>query len=151
MAKKTSGNSEKDVECAFCGSPASASNVMVPSRYEGIYICNDCVEQLGDILKDYMSPGSGANKKSSETAELKSIPKPTEIKAFLDEYVIGQDSAKRFLSVAVYNHYKRLSQPQDDDVDIEKSNIIMVGTNRYRKNVACKNHRQASRCAFHNR
>lgn len=127
MAKKTSGHSEKDVECAFCGSPASASNVMVPSRYEGIYICNDCVEQLGDILKDYMNPGGGSNKQEADATELKSIPKPSEIKTFLDEYVIGQDSAKRFLSVAVYNHYKRLSQPQDDEVDIEKSNIIMVG------------------------
>lgn len=127
MAKKSSGFKDDEVTCAFCGSPASASDVMVPSRYEGIYICSNCVEQLGDILKDYMSTDGkksvDKSKKSSKTA----IPKPAEIKKFLDDYVIGQDSAKRFLSVAVYNHYKRLSQPTDEEVDIEKSNIIMVG------------------------
>ena len=128
MAKKKSD--QQDITCAFCGSPASASEVMVPSRYEGIYICSNCVEQLGDILKDYMSPAGKTSKSASgkeEKKEALSIPKPAEIKQFLDDYVIGQDAAKRFLSVAVYNHYKRLSQPSDDDVDIEKSNIIMVG------------------------
>lgn len=125
MAKKQSD--QKDITCAFCGSPAGPSDVMVPSRYEGIYICSNCVEQLGDILKDYMDPAGKASKSSSTSEVKQSIPKPAEIKKFLDDYVIGQDAAKRFLSVAVYNHYKRLSQPSDDEVDIEKSNIIMVG------------------------
>lgn len=127
MAKKSSGFKDDEVTCAFCGSPASASDVMVPSRYEGIYICSNCVEQLGDILKDYMATDSKKSKDNSKKSSKLTIPKPAEIKKFLDDYVIGQDSAKRFLSVAVYNHYKRLSQPADDEVDIEKSNIIMVG------------------------
>ncbi len=127
MAKKSSGFKEDEVTCAFCGSPASASDVMVPSRYEGIYICSNCVEQLGEILNDYMATDGKKSKASTKKTSKPAIPKPTEIKKFLDDYVIGQDSAKRFLSVAVYNHYKRLSQPTDDEVDIEKSNIIMVG------------------------
>lgn len=127
MAKKSSGFKEDEVTCAFCGSPASASDVMVPSRYEGIYICSNCVEQLGEILNDYMATDGKKSKASTKKTSKRAIPKPTEIKKFLDDYVIGQDSAKRFLSVAVYNHYKRLSQPTDDEVDIEKSNIIMVG------------------------
>ena len=86
------------------------------------YICDECVRQAYQILKE-----TGAVKSAPFT--LKKVPKPTEIKAYLDEYIIGQDEAKRYLSVAVYNHYKRLQQKTDDDgVEIEKSNIIMVGS-----------------------
>jgi ATP-dependent Clp protease ATP-binding subunit ClpX len=95
------------------------------------YICNECAEQAYNIV---MSAGIAAAKgvssaKSSKGLKMQDVPKPTEIKAYLDQYIIGQDDAKRYLSVAVYNHYKRLSQPESDDgVEIEKSNIIMVGT-----------------------
>ena len=88
-------------------------------------------QSIHDILNEYRGADPARKKsgkaKDSGLPELKKIPKPKEICAFLDQYVIGQESAKRYLSVAVYNHYKRLSQAQDDDVDIEKSNIILVG------------------------
>ncbi len=95
------------------------------------YICEDCVQQAYEILqttgilanKDKDGKGDGKGR-----FQLKKVPKPKEIKEYLDQYVIGQDEAKRYLSVAVYNHYKRLQQPKDDDVEIEKSNIIMAGS-----------------------
>ena len=104
--------------CSFCGRSDRQVNFMI----NGIngYICDECVRQAYQILKE-----TGAVKSAPFT--LKKVPKPTEIKAYLDEYIIGQDEAKRYLSVAVYNHYKRLQQKTDDDgVEIEKSNIIMV-------------------------
>ena len=119
-------------KCSFCGRPADMSEVMIPSATEtGTYICAECADQIHELLANYRhetSAGIGKSRKAGEKdTNLESIPTPKEIKEFLDRYVIGQDSAKRYLSVAVYNHYKRLGQPQDDDVDIEKSNIIMVG------------------------
>jgi len=118
-------------KCSFCGRPADMSEVMIPSATEtGTYICAECADQIHELLVNYRhetSAGVGKSKAADKTADLNNVPAPKEIKAFLDQYVIGQDSAKRYLSVAVYNHYKRLGQPQDDDVDIEKSNIIMVG------------------------
>ena len=91
------------------------------------YICEDCAKQAYQIVKESGLDGGKAKDAFSPKTDL---PKPTEIKAYLDEYVIGQDEAKRFLAVAVYNHYKRLQQPADtkDGVEIEKSNIIMVGS-----------------------
>lgn len=126
MAKK------KIESCAFCGRPANQSEVMIPSGITpDVYLCAECADAIHDILNEYRGADPGRKKsgkaKDSGLPELKKIPKPKEICAFLDQYVIGQESAKRYLSVAVYNHYKRLSQAQDDDVDIEKSNIILVG------------------------
>lgn len=96
------------------------------------YICSDCVKQAAEIIDSIHKNNKSKTKSTSKdfSADLGNIPKPTEIKAYLDQYIIGQDEAKMYLSVAVYNHYKRLSQPQDDadGVEIEKSNIIMVGT-----------------------
>jgi len=91
------------------------------------YICDECARQAERIVRESM--GSKANSKNGNDLglDINEIPKPRDIKNFLDQYVIGQDSAKRYLSVAVYNHYKRLMQQHDDDVEIEKSNIIMVG------------------------
>jgi len=98
-------------------------------------ICNDCIERASLELKDaglYSNSSSDRNKKSNQPINLRDIPKPKEIKEYLDQYVIGQDDAKRYLSVSVYNHYKRLIKLEDtakkDDVSIDKSNIIMVGT-----------------------
>ena len=95
-------------------------------------ICDDCARQAYQIVQDNQKETSknakANNKKGDDLAALK-VPKPKEIKEYLDQYVIGQDDAKRYLSVAVYNHYKRLQQPVDEDgVEIEKSNIIMVGS-----------------------
>ena len=95
------------------------------------HICDDCARQAYQIVQDNFKENAKPTKagnKDDEVAKLK-VPKPKEIKEYLDQYVIGQDDAKRYLAVAVYNHYKRLQQPMDDDgVEIEKSNIIMVGS-----------------------
>ncbi len=127
MAKKS-----KIPVCSFCGTPMSQDNVLVPSPIDdGAYICLNCVDQINYMVKQYEEEekalaghSKSANKKSRDGVG--NIPTPREICRFLDEYVIGQDDAKKYLSVAVYNHYKRLAQDRDD-VDIEKSNIIMVG------------------------
>ena len=108
--------------CSFCGRPASEVRLLI-SGLNG-FICEDCAEQAYNIAKQSAKMGQ-ANPELDWTQ----LPKPIDIKAYLDQYVIGQDDAKRYLSVAVYNHYKRLAQNRqnDDDVEIEKSNIIMVG------------------------
>ena len=112
--------------CSFCGRSDREVGLLI-SGLTG-YICDNCVKQAHDIL---LSSGMMDAKKSGKDSKfvLKKVPKPHEIKAYLDQYVIGQDEAKRFLAVSVYNHYKRLQQPEDKDgVEIEKSNIIMVGS-----------------------
>ncbi|MFC2773795.1 MAG: ATP-dependent Clp protease ATP-binding subunit ClpX [Segatella oris] len=119
MTKKT---------CSFCGRSESEVRLLI-TGLNG-YICEDCAKQAYDIVR---SAGVVGAKEAAEDKEepfkLKKVPKPKEIKKYLDEYIIGQDEAKRFLSVSVYNHYKRLQQPADDGgVEIEKSNIIMVGS-----------------------
>ncbi len=132
MAKK------KEETCAFCGRPGSSSEVLIPSGIQpGVYLCAECADQIHQLLADYRHQvGSGQSTgdigDSGAALDLAKLPKPKEICDFLDQYVIGQDSAKRYLSVAVYNHYKRLAQEKGGDgdladVDIEKSNIILVG------------------------
>ena len=92
------------------------------------YICEDCAQQAYRIVQENLVDDK-KDKAAGSKSQLKKVPKPEEIKAYLDDYIIGQDEAKRFLSVAVYNHYKRLQQPTDESgVEIEKSNIIMVGS-----------------------
>lgn len=111
--------------CSFCGRSEKDVRLLI-TGLNG-YICEDCAIQAYQIVQ---SAGLDTIKeKEDEKFQLKKVPKPVEIKAYLDEYVIGQDEAKRNLSVAVYNHYKRLQQPDDPNgVEIEKSNIIMVGS-----------------------
>lgn len=126
MAKKKSD--DQDIRCAFCGARPDASNLMVPSPISNVYICADCVNHIQQAVKEFTGEDVPASKADvPEQHDLTKIPKPVEICEFLNSYVIGQESAKKYLSVAVYNHYKRLAQHADDDVDIEKSNIIMVG------------------------
>lgn len=124
MAKKNT-----TAHCAFCGRPADMAEFLIPTADEKGFICPDCVEQLHTMILDFHKQVNGGGKPSApgKGIDMKKVPKPAEIKAFLDQYVIGQESAKKYLSVAVYNHYKRLAQATGDDVDIEKSNIIMVG------------------------
>ncbi len=113
-------------ECNFCGRSERQVKLLI-SGVNG-YICEECAQQAYEVL---LANGYGAaanNKKPAAKYEKKDVPKPKEIKAYLDQYVIGQDEAKRYLSVAVYNHYKRLQQPESEDVEIEKSNIIMAGS-----------------------
>ena len=110
-------------KCSFCGRSRNEVNLLI-SGISG-YICDECAEQAKFIVDEAFKQ---AKAKSANDIDLKKLPKPREIKKFLDGYVIGQDEAKRSLSVAVYNHYKRIMQPKsEDDVEIEKSNIIMVG------------------------
>ena len=114
--------------CSFCGRSDKEVRLLI-TGLNG-YICDDCACQAYQIVQDNLKEKSKATKTNDkgELAKLK-VPKPKEIKDYLDQYVIGQDDAKRYLSVAVYNHYKRLQQPDDEDgVEIEKSNIIMVGS-----------------------
>ena len=110
--------------CSFCGRPESEVGFLI-TGLEGC-ICNDCAEQAHEITQEAMGE---VMKGRLSRLNLNDLPKPKEIKEFLDQYVIGQDDAKRYLSVSVYNHYKRLLQKDEgDDVEIEKSNIIMVGS-----------------------
>lgn len=102
------------------------SEVLVPSAIGETYICAECIDQIHEMLGEYRNEAKETAKAAAAT-DLNKVPRPREINDFLDQYVIGQDAAKKYLSVAVYNHYKRLAQNTDDDVDIEKSNIILVG------------------------
>ncbi|MBO4673892.1 MAG: ATP-dependent Clp protease ATP-binding subunit ClpX [Bacteroidaceae bacterium] len=107
-------------KCSFCGAKENEVKVLVYGL-DG-YICENCAEQAAKIVHE-------ALEKKNQDSKLQNVPKPKEIKAYLDQYVIGQDAAKIALSVAVYNHYKRLNNRGDtDDVELEKSNIIMVGS-----------------------
>lgn len=105
--------------CSFCGQSEKDGVFLITGS--DAHICNECVKRAGEILKEYE-----LDNKKKQTQEFK-IFKPVQIYDFLNQYVIGQDSAKRFLSVAVYNHYKRIRSRKKDDVELEKSNIIMVG------------------------
>ena len=136
---------KKDIRCSFCGRTENECGSILLSGVNG-YICADCIQTASRMLSEYglidddaaddvgsaYAKGKGAKaKKEKAAAEKRSVPKPAEIKAYLDQYVIGQDDAKRTLAVAVYNHYKRLASQQQagaDEVEIEKSNIIMVGS-----------------------
>ena len=116
--------SRENNKCSFCGTPSSKVGMMMPGL-NGCF-CDECVRRAYEIVKEHDKLG----KKPPAGMELKSLPKPKEIKDYLDQYVIGQDDAKRCLAVSVYNHYKRIIQnaSEDDEVEIEKSNIIMVGS-----------------------
>ena len=119
MADSTRRNKNR---CSFCGRTEDEVNFLITGMYG--FICDDCARQAYDIVQETQRKSKGVS-----SLNLDELPKPQEIKAFLDQYVIGQDDAKRYLSVSVYNHYKRLLQKDNgDDVEIEKSNIIMVGS-----------------------
>ncbi len=119
MAQKRNG-----LICSMCGAADSPSNPVV-TVLEGLNLCTDCIKFIDEARDAQLK----AKKKDlKKDASEPSIPKPKEIKKFLDEYIVGQEEAKKYLSVAVYNHYKRINQQNSgDDVDIEKSNIILVG------------------------
>lgn len=112
---------KEELECSFCGRKKSETNLLIAGL--DAHICDRCILQAHGIVIEESKQGDNAEL----SAELM-LKKPKEIKAFLDEYIIGQEYTKRVMSVAVYNHYKRLLQPpSDDDIEIQKSNIIMVG------------------------
>jgi ATP-dependent Clp protease ATP-binding subunit ClpX len=119
MAKKKDTN----YRCDFCGRSSDEVRLMLPGL-NGC-ICDECAEHANEVAKEYLRR---LEHLEVEEIDIASLPKPNEIHAFLDQYVIGQERAKKYLSVAVYNHYKRLAQKRGDDgIDIEKSNIIIVG------------------------
>ena len=128
MAENSKGSVHR---CSFCGRTENEVNYLIPSQ-SGAYICDGCVFACTQLIEDYED-----SMKASKDAELGELPRPKEIKAVLDEYVIGQDAAKIALSVAVYNHYKRIASKQkagkgkgkaeDDGVDIQKSNVLLLG------------------------
>lgn len=121
MAKK------HEPHCAFCGQPES----QVGGLLQGLdaQICTECLYRGYHLLEEITGGSAASLESRTPQEELKDLPKPQEIKEYLDGYVVGQEEAKRYLSVAVYNHYKRLQQKQDasDDVEIEKSNILLLG------------------------
>ena len=118
MAKNTQ-------RCSFCGRADSDVRLLILGQTGAI--CDECLHQAYDVLQENEQATAPAAPEKSKL-QLTKLPRPADIKAYLDQYVIGQDDAKRYLSVAVYNHYKRLLQPETDDgVEIEKSNIVMVG------------------------
>ncbi len=133
MSKKRNNNSEGKETCFMCGREMSPQYLIQGSKG---FLCGDCLYYMAEnYLNITKKPQKTENK-----FQITNIPKPKEIKAFLDKYVIGQDSAKRYLSVAVYNHYKRVTQDKNlaDSVEIEKSNIIMVGSTGTGKTLLAK-------------
>ena len=116
-------NNGEMLHCSFCGKSQAEVKKLVAGR--GVYICDECIEVCINIVADELEE----ERKAEAGISPEKLPTPSKIKEFLDQYVIGQDEAKKVLSVAVYNHYKRLLQKDSgDDVEIEKSNIIMVGS-----------------------
>ena len=109
---------EPPVRCSFCGKRESQAGRLIAGP--GVYICSDCVQACSELLRDEIDVGGGAPK-------LEKLPTPMEMKAFMDHYIIGQEEAKIALSVAVYNHYKRITFPDNSDVDLQKSNILLIG------------------------
>lgn len=115
--------SKKELECSFCGRAKADTNLLIAGL--DAHICDRCIEQAHGIVLDDVKGDAKTGGLTNADLQLR---KPQDIKAFLDEYIIGQEYTKKVMSVAVYNHYKRLLQPKsDDDVEIQKSNIIMVG------------------------
>ena len=108
---------DTNLTCSFCGKDQEQVKKLIAGS--GVYICNECIELCHEIIEEEL--------KSEKTEVFTEIPKPQEILEALNDYVIGQDNAKRALSVAVYNHYKRINQNQEDGVEISKSNIALIG------------------------
>src|SRR5215470_16791055 len=121
---KTRSGSEESLRCSFChkSQDAVAKLISSPSDYPRAYICDECVAVCNSILEDDRSESHAGSAPNH-------LPKPHEVKAFLDEYVIGQDQTKKKLAVAVYNHYKRvqMNRSRTSDVELNKSNIMLIG------------------------
>ncbi len=117
MGKKT------EIHCSFCGRPSNEAGMLLSGM--NCYICEDCARLACNVYDENKQKRQEANGKFE--LDINTLPRPKELKEFLDGYVIGQDDAKKYLSVAVYNHYKRILQSDKDDIEIEKSNIILVG------------------------
>ena len=123
---------EENLECSFCGRKKAETDLIIAGM--DAHICDKCIEQAHGIVEEEVS-----DIKTSDLSKDLTLKKPLEIKTFLDQYIIGQDETKRSMAVAVYNHYKRLLQTNDDDdVEIEKSNIVLVGETGTGKTLVAK-------------
>ena len=117
------GRQDDNIRCSFCGKTQDQVRKMIAGS-NGVYICDDCIELCAEILEEEL--GDAENTKGIDFSGI-NLLKPKEIKEFLDEYVVGQEAAKKVLSVAVYNHYKRITSQGAQEVDLQKSNILMLG------------------------
>ncbi len=113
-------SNEQPIRCSFCGRRENQSGRLIAGP--GVYICSDCVQACSDLLRDEYELDRQANSGVPEN-----LPTPMEIKAFMDNYIVGQTEAKIALSVAVYNHYKRVYFGTESDVELQKSNILLIG------------------------
>lgn len=123
----TSDKEKNNLSCSFCGKSRNEVNKLIAGP--DVYICNECIELSHKIIEDEFD---------EEDLELDNIADPKEIREYLDKYIIGQDLAKKVLSVSAYNHYKRIESPVVDDVEIEKSNILMLGPSGVGKTLLAK-------------
>jgi ATP-dependent Clp protease ATP-binding subunit ClpX len=122
MAEKKGSSSEKTLYCSFCGKSQHEVKKLIAGP--SVFICDECIDLCNEIIRDELPTGDDQREARGD------LPTPSEIKANLDNYVIGQEPAKRGLSVAVYNHYKRLrhkEKAKKDDVELTKSNILLIG------------------------
>ncbi len=120
--------SDSTLKCSFCGKTQDQVKKLIAGP--DVCICDECIELCNEILDEELFNFKGEEKEAQEEAPIESVPKPQEIKAYLDEHIVGQDDAKKVLAVAVYNHYKRIAHNMDtkeNDVEIQKSNILLVG------------------------
>ena len=113
-------NTEQPIRCSFCGKRENQAQRLIAGP--GVYICNECVQACSELLRDEIVYDERGNLRAPET-----LPTPMEIKAFMDHYIVGQEDAKVALAVAVYNHYKRIYFGADSDVELQKSNILLIG------------------------
>ena len=112
-------NSEQQIRCSFCGKRENQASKLIAGP--GVYICSDCVQACSELLRDEINVGRG------NAPSMERLPSPMEIKTFMDHYIVGQEEAKVALSVAVYNHYKRIYFGGNSEVELQKSNILLIG------------------------